>query len=81
MIIVRGSRRVADIYFTEFNRIFNHYYFRAVVQQFKDRGIPNNKKSFFLEPGDKWIGNYKVGSLKRKRVNMFIQMKNAITLA
>ena len=25
MVIVRGDRRVADIYFTEFNRLFNHY--------------------------------------------------------
>ena len=33
MVIVRGDRRVADIYFTEFNRLFNHYYFRAVVER------------------------------------------------
>jgi phosphatidylserine/phosphatidylglycerophosphate/cardiolipin synthase-like enzyme len=32
MIVIRGDRRVADIYFTEFNRIFNHYYFRSVVE-------------------------------------------------
>ena len=32
MIVVRGDRRVADIYFTEFNRLFNHYYFRSVTE-------------------------------------------------
>src|SRR4029434_10499443 len=32
MVIIRGNPRVADIYFTEFNRLFNHYYFRAVVE-------------------------------------------------
>ena len=32
MLIVRGDRRVADIYFTEFNRLFNHYYFRSVIE-------------------------------------------------
>jgi phosphatidylserine/phosphatidylglycerophosphate/cardiolipin synthase-like enzyme len=31
MVIVRGNRRVADIYFTEFNRLFNHYYFRSIA--------------------------------------------------
>ncbi len=29
MVIIRGDRRAADIYFTEFMRIFTHYYFRA----------------------------------------------------
>ena len=32
MLIIRGDRRVADIYFTEFNRLFFHYYFRSVVE-------------------------------------------------
>ncbi|HET7730791.1 MAG TPA: phospholipase D-like domain-containing protein, partial [Usitatibacter sp.] len=27
MLLIRGDKRVADIYFTEFNRLFNHYYF------------------------------------------------------
>jgi phosphatidylserine/phosphatidylglycerophosphate/cardiolipin synthase-like enzyme len=35
MILIRGDRRVADIYFTEFNRLFNHYYFRSVVEATK----------------------------------------------
>lgn len=32
MQFVRGNLRVADIYFTEFNRLFNHYYFRSVTE-------------------------------------------------
>lgn len=35
MVIIRGDQRVADIYFTEFNRLFNHYYFRSVVEATK----------------------------------------------
>ena len=35
MLIIRGDRRVADIYFTEFNRLFNHYYFRSVQERSK----------------------------------------------
>lgn len=38
MIIIRGDRRVADIYFTEFNRLFFHYYFRSVVQRIRAGG-------------------------------------------
>ena len=33
MLIIRGDQRVADIYFTEFNRLFNHYYFRSVQEE------------------------------------------------
>lgn len=33
MVLIRGDRRVADIYFTEFNRMFFHYYFRSVLEQ------------------------------------------------
>ena len=32
MILIRGDRRVADIYFTEFNRLWGHYYYRSVVE-------------------------------------------------
>ena len=32
MLIIRGDKRVADIYFTEFNRLFFHYYFRSVQE-------------------------------------------------
>ena len=31
MLVIRGRPRVADIYFTEFNRLFNHY-FRSVME-------------------------------------------------
>ncbi len=39
-LIVRGDARVADIYFTEFNRLFEHYLFRAV-----DDTVPDPKAS------------------------------------
>jgi phosphatidylserine/phosphatidylglycerophosphate/cardiolipin synthase-like enzyme len=35
MILIRGDQRATDIYFTEFNRLFFHYYFRSVVQDTK----------------------------------------------
>jgi phosphatidylserine/phosphatidylglycerophosphate/cardiolipin synthase-like enzyme len=80
MIIIRGDLRVADIYFTEFNRIFNHYYFRAVLTELKNKQLNDNKKSYYLDDTDGWIKNYRQGSLRSKRVQMYIQMQNAVIL-
>ena len=37
MLLIRGNTRVADIYFTEFNRLFFHYYFRSVHEDIAGR--------------------------------------------
>lgn len=37
MIMIRGDTRVADIYFTEFNRLFFHYYFRSIRETIERR--------------------------------------------
>ena len=75
MLAIRGDRRVADIYFTEFNRLFNHYYFRSVVESLKDRDAAVNlDASLFLTEKDQWLEKYKPGSLRAKRVAMFRDM-------
>jgi len=75
MLIIRGDHRVADIYFTEFNRLFNHYYFRAMHE--KAGKIPRNSEesSLFLaeDPAD-WLDKYKPGTLRFKRVQMYSKM-------
>jgi len=78
MVIVRGDRRVADIYFTEFNRLFNHYYFRAVVER-TSRGAaavasPTGAGSLALEEDDRWLRKYVSGTLRSKRVDQFVRM-------
>jgi len=76
MIIIRGDLRAADIYFTEFNRIFNHYYFRAVVESAKRRdGGAETEANLFLRETDDWLEKYKPGSLRAKRVAMFTGMQ------
>ena len=80
MIIIRGDKRVADIYFTEFNRLFNHYYFRAVVTELKDKKVKDDQKKFYLSDTDSWTQNYKKGLLRYKRVELFTNMKGAIIL-
>lgn len=57
MLIIRGNQRVADIYFTEFNRLFNHYYFRSVRQSLRrrDGDEPATGASLFLSEDDTWL--------------------------
>jgi len=78
MLLIRGSRRVADIYFTEFNRLFYHYYFRSVQEATRRLGEDEKRRrdqqTLFLAETDAWIKNYKPGSLKRKRVDIFTRM-------
>ena len=74
MILIRGDQRAADIYFTEFNRLFFHYYFRSVVEDTKRTGH-QDKDGLFLIEDDSWLKKYKRGSLKQKRVDVFTGME------
>jgi phosphatidylserine/phosphatidylglycerophosphate/cardiolipin synthase-like enzyme len=81
MVVIRGNQRVADIYFTEFNRLFSHYYFRSIQSQLNRVGRLNDAPSLFLEENDQWLDKYSVGSLKRKRVEVFVKMADAQILS
>ncbi len=75
MIVVRGNQRVADIYFTEFNRLFNHYYFRSVVEATADANPSSTQPSLFLkESAEEWLIKYQPGKLRQKRVDLFVKM-------
>jgi len=56
MIQIRGNTRVADIYLTEFDRIFRHFYFRDVANELATKGT--DAKSIFLSEDDTWTGEY-----------------------
>jgi phosphatidylserine/phosphatidylglycerophosphate/cardiolipin synthase-like enzyme len=76
MLIIRGDQRVADIYFTEFNRLFNHYYFRSVAEAMSGGQPANNQgDSLMLAENDTWLAKYAPGKLRFKRVQMFKQMQ------
>jgi hypothetical protein len=77
MLIIRGDKRVADIYFTEFNRLFNHYYFRSVYNSTREKNITEGE-SLVLLPDDSWLGKYKEGKFRYKRVMMFTRMEGLI---
>lgn len=73
-VLIKGDQRVADIYLTEFNRLFEHFwprYLRTIIK----------KKEGFAKPLDEeyqWYGEYldpKTYGFKRKQ--LFINMKGA----
>ena len=76
MIIVRGDRRVADIYFTEFNRLFFHYYFRSVVQRLAGPAHDADADAHALDlvEDDTWTQKYVAGTLRAKRVAKLAEM-------
>lgn len=75
MVIIRGNTRVADIYFTEFNRLFNHYYFRSVYNSVKRREpAAKTEANIFLKPNDSWTEKYKKGKFRYKRIEMYSKM-------
>jgi phosphatidylserine/phosphatidylglycerophosphate/cardiolipin synthase-like enzyme len=82
MIIIRGDRRVADIYFTEFNRLFNHYYFRSVAESMPQHGQTQNKDAslFLSETAEPWLAKYKPGTLRSKRLRLYTKMEGAQTI-
>lgn len=77
MILVKGDQRVADIYFTEFNRLFFHYYFRSVYNKLGDAASPDSM--FIKTDAEEWLSKYVPGSLKHKRIQVFANMKGAVT--
>ena len=77
MLIIRGDQRVADIYYTEFNRLFNHYYFRSVVEDTTRR--PTNSPTQagahrFLDETDGWTKKYAPGSFRTKHLALVASM-------
>jgi phosphatidylserine/phosphatidylglycerophosphate/cardiolipin synthase-like enzyme len=90
MLVIRGDRRVADIYFTEFNRLFNHYYFRSVVEVTRrlQAAAPStpaaaasaaeSAASLLLAENGSWLQKYAPGSLRQKRVDRYVQMGGVV---
>ena len=70
MVVIRGDKRVADIYLGEFMRLYSHYAFRESLtfKSHQQTVVPPSPK--YLIPDDSWQGDYyKAGSprfLRRK---------------
>jgi phosphatidylserine/phosphatidylglycerophosphate/cardiolipin synthase-like enzyme len=56
MLLIRGNTRVADIYLTEFDRIFRHFYSRDAANSIAKHGGHTNFG--LLEDTDQWTEDY-----------------------
>ncbi len=82
MLLVRGNTRVADIYMTEFDRIFRHFYFRDIANELAAAKTSDDAKAIFLDETDGWTDSYfKVGTLKSNRRLMFFDTSTATWFA
>jgi phosphatidylserine/phosphatidylglycerophosphate/cardiolipin synthase-like enzyme len=69
MLLIRGDTRVADIYLTEFDRIFTHFYFRDIAGELAGK---DDEKAIFLDEKNQWTDEYFLpGHLKTNRRLMF----------
>jgi hypothetical protein len=74
MLLVRGNTRIADIYMTEFDRIFRHFYFRDIANELAAAETSDGAQAIFLDETDGWAVNYfKPGTLKNNRRVMFFE--------
>jgi phosphatidylserine/phosphatidylglycerophosphate/cardiolipin synthase-like enzyme len=74
MLIIRGSQRVADLYHTEFNRLFNHYYFRSALEQLHRGRGQTDQPSLFLDETPGWQAKYAPGTFRAKRLALYATM-------
>ena len=76
MILIRGATRVADIYVTEFDRLFRHFYFRDVANDAERRRKDGERpKKVFLDPDERWTKSYFTpGGFKARRREMFFNL-------
>jgi phosphatidylserine/phosphatidylglycerophosphate/cardiolipin synthase-like enzyme len=73
MLIIRGDTRVADIYFGEYMRVFDHHYARYIVRklQGEDRGDPD--AGYLKEETKDWLPpHFNAQSYKARRRRYFV---------
>ena len=60
MLIIKGDKRIADIYFGEYMRLFSHYSFREAVKWAKEHEskAPQKWTPQFLSDKDDWMDDY-----------------------
>src|SRR5207249_7746685 len=63
MLVIRGDLGVADTYFTEYARMFNHFYARYWAATLNKPGGPDGATHSFLQETDAWqIPYFTVGN-------------------
>jgi phosphatidylserine/phosphatidylglycerophosphate/cardiolipin synthase-like enzyme len=72
MLVIRGDTRVADIYFGEFMRIFDHLYSRYVVSLLKTSDRQDPDAGFLKETMNEWLPGHFGDTRKSKRRVAFL---------
>ena len=71
MLIIRGDRRVADVYFGEFMRLFDHLYARYLAKKIKEaakKTKPKSSSGGYLRPDSSWVdAHFGDGPKSRRR--------------
>ena len=61
MLVIRGDKRISDIYFGEYIRLYTHYAFREAVKWAMEKeqlGTPQDWKPQYLIDKDTWMKDY-----------------------
>jgi phosphatidylserine/phosphatidylglycerophosphate/cardiolipin synthase-like enzyme len=73
MLVIRGDKRVADIYFGEFMRIFDHHYARYVVRKLQDADRSDPSAGYLKPKATDWVlPHFDARSHKSKRRRYFV---------
>lgn len=72
MVVIRGNTRVADIYFGEFMRIFDHLYSRYIVEKLKKAGKDDETAGYLKTDAAEWVPQHFSPGRKQLRREYFM---------
>lgn len=72
MVVIRSNTRVADIYFGEFMRIFDHLYARYLVGKMRKEGTKDPQAGFLKAKADDWVPQHFTKGRKDLRRRYFM---------
>lgn len=76
MLVIRSNKRVADIYFGEFLRVFDHHYARYIVRVLANEGRYNLEAGYLKAETSDWLkSHFDPSSYKSKRRKYFTSPK------
>jgi phosphatidylserine/phosphatidylglycerophosphate/cardiolipin synthase-like enzyme len=76
MLVIRGDTHVADIYFGEFMRVFDHHYARYIVRILTEAGCSDPEAGYLKEKTADWLpAHFNPASYKSKRRKYFTSPK------
>jgi hypothetical protein len=58
MLVISGDKNVADIYLTEFMRLFMHFYFRMIANRIGPASPTVDPNAGYLKDDDSWMSPY-----------------------